>query len=126
VFQGYSVPGACSDAGLAEARGHTRRGSLHYIVNGQNLEYLVHMLLDLLFWCAPTLRPSSNRHHLFAYRYKIPGITVRPSCCWSGGHEVNEVWFEKRARAGRKRIGEENRGWDHAKFLLLLRPRAHQ
>ncbi len=35
-----------------------------------------------------------------------------------GGHEVNEVWFENVRVPVENRIGEENRGWTYAKFLL--------
>ncbi len=49
---------------------------------------------------------------------RSPGVTVRPIELIDGGHEVNEVWFEDvRVPAGNL-VGELNKGWDYAKFLL--------
>ena len=49
---------------------------------------------------------------------KSPGVSVRPIELLDGGHEVNEVWFENVRVPVENRIGEENRGWTYAKFLL--------
>lgn len=47
-----------------------------------------------------------------------PGLTVRPIELIDGGHEVNEVFFEDVRVPAENLVGEENRGWDYAKFLL--------
>src|SRR3712207_8003058 len=47
-----------------------------------------------------------------------PGVTLRPIQLIDGGHEVNEVFFEDVRVPAENLIGEENRGWDYAKFLL--------
>jgi alkylation response protein AidB-like acyl-CoA dehydrogenase len=49
---------------------------------------------------------------------KTPGITVRPITLLDGGHEVNEIWFENVRVPVQNRIGDENKGWTYAKFLL--------
>src|SRR5262249_46288844 len=49
---------------------------------------------------------------------KSPGITVRPIQTIDGGREVNEVFFDDVHVPVENRVGEENRGWDYAKFLL--------
>jgi len=49
---------------------------------------------------------------------KSPGITVRPITLLDGGHEVNEIWFEDVRVPVENRIGDENKGWTYAKFLL--------
>ena len=49
---------------------------------------------------------------------KAPGITVKPIQTIDGGHEVNEVFSTTCAFRSRTLVGEENRGWDYAKFLL--------
>jgi alkylation response protein AidB-like acyl-CoA dehydrogenase len=49
---------------------------------------------------------------------KTPGITVRPIQTIDGGREVNEVFFDDVRVPAENRVGEENRGWDYAKFLL--------
>ncbi|MEO0963120.1 MAG: acyl-CoA dehydrogenase family protein, partial [Pseudomonadota bacterium] len=49
---------------------------------------------------------------------KTPGITVRPIITIDGGHEVNEVFLEDVRVPAENMIGEENKGWTYAKFLL--------
>ena len=47
-----------------------------------------------------------------------PGVTLRPIKMIDGGFEVNEVFFEDVRVPAENLVGEENRGWDYAKFLL--------
>ena len=49
---------------------------------------------------------------------KTPGVTVRPIQTIDGGHEVNEVFLDDVRVPLDALVGEENRGWDYAKFLL--------
>jgi alkylation response protein AidB-like acyl-CoA dehydrogenase len=49
---------------------------------------------------------------------KTPGITMRPIQTIDGGHEVNEVFFDDVRVPVENLVGEENKGWDYAKFLL--------
>ena len=49
---------------------------------------------------------------------KSPGITVRPIATIGGDHDVNEVFFDDVRVPQANRVGEENRGWDCAKYLL--------
>ena len=49
---------------------------------------------------------------------RTPGVTVRPIIMLDGGHEVNEVWFEDVKVPVENLVGEENKGWTYAKFLL--------
>ena len=50
---------------------------------------------------------------------KTPGITVKPIIVLDGAHEVNEVFFDNVKVPVENRIGEENKGWTYAKFLLV-------
>jgi alkylation response protein AidB-like acyl-CoA dehydrogenase len=43
---------------------------------------------------------------------------VRPIIMLDGEHEVNEVWFEDVRVPVENLVGEENKGWTYAKFLL--------
>jgi alkylation response protein AidB-like acyl-CoA dehydrogenase len=47
-----------------------------------------------------------------------PGVTVRPIIMLDGGHEVNEVFFDNVEVPAENLIGEENKGWTYAKYLL--------
>jgi alkylation response protein AidB-like acyl-CoA dehydrogenase len=49
---------------------------------------------------------------------KTPGITVRPIITLDEEHEVNEVFFEDVKVPVENRVGDENRGWTYAKYLL--------
>ena len=49
---------------------------------------------------------------------KSPGVTVRPVIMLDGGHEVNEVFFDDVEVPIDNLIGEENKGWTYAKYLL--------
>jgi alkylation response protein AidB-like acyl-CoA dehydrogenase len=46
------------------------------------------------------------------------GVEVRPIRTLEGGHEINEVFLTDVRVPVAHRVGEENRGWDYAKFLL--------
>jgi acyl-CoA dehydrogenase len=48
----------------------------------------------------------------------MPGITVRPIIGNGGDHEFNEVFFNDVRVPKSNRIGEENKGWEIAKYLL--------
>ncbi len=45
-------------------------------------------------------------------------MTVRPIHLIDGGYEVNEVFFENVRVPADQLVGEVDRGWDCAKFLL--------
>ena len=47
-----------------------------------------------------------------------PGVTVRPIQLIDGGREVNEIFFDDVRVPADQLVGEENAGWDYAKFLL--------
>jgi alkylation response protein AidB-like acyl-CoA dehydrogenase len=49
---------------------------------------------------------------------KTPGITVRPIIMLDEDHEVNEVFFDNVKVPVQNLIGEENKGWTYAKYLL--------
>ena len=49
---------------------------------------------------------------------KSPGVSVRPIVTLDGGHDVNETWFEDVEVPVANLVGEENRGWTYAKYLL--------
>jgi alkylation response protein AidB-like acyl-CoA dehydrogenase len=49
---------------------------------------------------------------------KTPGITVRPIIGITLGHHLNEVFFDNVRVPVENLIGEENKGWTYAKYLL--------
>jgi acyl-CoA dehydrogenase len=49
---------------------------------------------------------------------KTPGIEVRPIYMLDEDHEVNEVFLDNVRVPVANRVGEENKGWTYAKYLL--------
>ena len=54
----------------------------------------------------------------FLIDLNTPGIERRPIISMDGGHYLNEVFFTDVRVPASNRIGEENKGWTYAKFLL--------
>jgi alkylation response protein AidB-like acyl-CoA dehydrogenase len=116
--QGYSEPGAGSD--LASLKTRAVQDGDHYVVNGQKTWNTLGQYADWIFCLVRTdtqAKPQSGISFLLI-DMRSPGITVRPITLLDGGHEVNEIWFEDVKVPIQNRIGDENKGWTYAKFLL--------
>ena len=117
--QGYSEPGAGSDLAWLKTRA-VREGD-HYIVNGQKTWTTLAQFADWIFCLVRTdanVKPQEGITFLLI-DMKTPGITVKPIIVLDGAHEVNEVFFDNVKVPVENRIGEENKGWTYAKFLLV-------
>ncbi|HKD25761.1 MAG TPA: pimeloyl-CoA dehydrogenase large subunit [Xanthobacteraceae bacterium] len=116
--QGFSEPGAGSD--LASLKTSARRDGESYVVNGQKTWTTSAQHADWIF-CLVRTDPAPKKQQGISFLLidmKTPGITVRPIQTIDGGQEVNEVFFDEVRVPVENRVGEENRGWDYAKFLL--------
>src|SRR5271155_3598802 len=116
--QGYSEPGSGSD--LATVRTKAVRDGAHYIVNGHKTWTTLAQHADWIFCRArtdPSAKPQSGISFLLI-DMKSPGVTVRPIITIDGSHEVNDVFLENVRVPAENLIGEENKGWTYAKFLL--------
>lgn len=116
--QGFSEPGAGSD--LASLRTQARREGDDYIVNGQKIWTTTAHLADWVFALVRTDnvgRPQEGISFLLI-DLKSPGITIRPIVSIDGEHHLNEVFFDEVKVPASQLVGEENKGWDCAKFLL--------
>jgi pimeloyl-CoA dehydrogenase large subunit len=117
--QGFSEPGAGSD--LAGLQTTARREGDVYVIDGQKTWTTLAQYADWIFVLARTDRQAAKKQQgisLFLADMKTPGITVRPIQLIDGGHEVNEVFFDNVRVPAENLVGQENRGWDCAKFLL--------
>jgi alkylation response protein AidB-like acyl-CoA dehydrogenase len=116
--QGYSEPGAGSD--LASLKTRAERDGEFYVVNGQKTWNTLGQYADWIFCLVRTDASAKQQSGItfLLIDMKTPGITVRPIILLDGGHEVNEIWFENVRVPVANRIGEENKGWTYAKFLL--------
>ena len=116
--QGYSEPGAGSD--LASLKTTAVRDGDHYIVNGQKTWTTLAQHADMIFCLVRTdsgVRKQEGISFLLIDMH-TPGVTVRPILMLDEDHEVNEVFFENVRVPATNLIGQENRGWTYAKYLL--------
>ena len=116
--QGFSEPGAGSD--LASLKTTAKRVGDHYVVNGQKTWTTLAQHADWIF-CLVRTNPESKKQQGISFLLidmKTPGITVRPIQTIDGSREVNEVFFDDVKVPVENLVGEENKGWDYAKFLL--------
>jgi alkylation response protein AidB-like acyl-CoA dehydrogenase len=116
--QGYSEPGSGSDLASLKTRAE-RRGD-KYIVNGQKTWTTLGQYGEWIFCLVRTDtsgKPQTGISFLLI-DMKSPGITVRPIITLDGEHEVNEVFFDNVEVPAENLVGEENKGWTYAKYLL--------
>ena len=116
--QGFSEPNAGSD--LASLKTTAVRDGDHYVVNGQKTWTTLAQYGDWIF-CLVRTDPSAQKQRGISFLLvdlRSPGVTVRPIQLIDGGHEVNEVFFEDVRVPADQLVGEENKGWTYAKFLL--------
>jgi alkylation response protein AidB-like acyl-CoA dehydrogenase len=116
--QGYSEPGSGSD--LASVKTKAERHGDHYIVNGQKTWTTLGQYGEWIFCLVRTSnegKPQTGISFLLI-DMKSPGVSVRPIRLLDGSVEVNEVWFDNVKVPAENLIGEENKGWTYAKYLL--------
>ena len=116
--QGYSEPGAGSD--LASLKTTAERDGDHYIVNGQKTWTTLGQHADMIFCLVrtdSTVRKQEGISFLLI-DMKKPGITVRPIFMLDEEQEVNEVFFDNVRVPVSNLVGQENKGWTYAKYLL--------
>ncbi len=121
--QGYSEPGSGSDLASLKMRAERvadAENGDHYVVNGQKTWNTLGQHADWIFCLVRTNtegRPQAGISFLLI-DMKSPGITVRPIIMLDGGHEINDIFFDNVKVPIENRIGEQNKGWSYAKFLL--------
>jgi alkylation response protein AidB-like acyl-CoA dehydrogenase len=116
--QGFSEPGSGSD--LASLRTRAVREGDHYIVNGQKIWTTAAHFADWIFLLVRT-DPAAKKQEGISFLLvdmKSPGITVRPIVTMDGSAEINETFFDNVKVPVENLVGEENKGWTYAKFLL--------
>jgi alkylation response protein AidB-like acyl-CoA dehydrogenase len=116
--QGYSEPGAGSD--LASVKTTAVRHGDHYIVNGQKTWTTQGQHANMIFCLVRTDREAKAQSGIsfLLMDMNAPGVELRPIRTLDGDKEVNEVFFTDVKVPVENLVGEENKGWTYAKFLL--------
>lgn len=115
--QGYSEPGAGSDlAGLqtkAEDKGD------HWLVNGQKVWTSYADKADWIFCLTRTSTESKQGGISFLlFDMESPGVSTKPILLISGSSPFCETFFDDVKVPKAQVVGEVNKGWDVAKYLL--------
>jgi alkylation response protein AidB-like acyl-CoA dehydrogenase len=121
--QGYSEPGSGSD--LASLRTKAVREGNHYVVNGQKIWTTNAHYADWIFCLVRTSNEGKRQEGIsfLLIDMKSPGIKIDPIYLVDGTrtpmrHEVNQVFFTDVKVPAENLVGEENKGWTYAKYLL--------
>ena len=120
--QGYSEPGAGSDLAAVKTsavRGVDAEGD-HFIVNGQKTWTTLGHHANMIF-CLVRTNPDARKQEGISFLLidmTTPGIEVRPIITLDGAHEVNEVFFTNVRVPADNLVGEQDKGWTCAKYLL--------
>ncbi len=116
--QGYSEPGAGSDLAALNTRADRRH--THYVVNGQKTWTTFGQHANMIF-CLVRTDLSAKKQEGISFLLidmNSPGVEVRPIRLIDKTVEVNEVWFNNVEVPVDNLVGEENKGWTYAKYLL--------
>ena len=116
--QGYSEPGSGSD--LASLKTRAERVGNKFIVNGQKTWTTLGQYGEWIFCLVRTATEGKPQNGIsfLLIDMKSPGVTVRPIILLDGTAEVNEVFFDNVEVPAENLVGEENKGWNYAKYLL--------
>ena len=116
--QGYSEPGAGSD--LASVKTTAMRQGDHYIVNGQKTWTTQGQHANMIFCLVRTDREAKAQSGIsfLLVDMNSPGVELRPIRTLDGDKEVNEVFFTDVKVPVENLVGEDNKGWTYAKYLL--------
>jgi len=116
--QGYSEPGAGSD--LASLQTKCEDKGDHWLVNGQKVWTSYADKADWIF-CLVRTDPAAPKHKgisFLLFDMASPGVSTRPILLISGNSPFCETFFDDVKVPKDQVVGEVNKGWDVAKYLL--------
>ena len=120
--QGYCEPGSGSDLASLQCKAEDKGD--HYLVNGTKIWTTLAQHADMIFCLVRTSKTEKPQEGIsfLLIDMKSPGIDVRPLITLDQSpapyQEVNQVFFEDVKVPKENLVGEENKGWTYAKYLL--------
>ncbi len=120
--QGYSEPGSGSDLVSMQTFGEEVSdpvGGDHWIVNGSKIWTSYANKADWIFCLVRTDKANKYQGISFLlFDMTTPGVTTKPIKLISGASPFCETFFDDVVVPKSQLVGELNRGWDVAKYLL--------
>jgi alkylation response protein AidB-like acyl-CoA dehydrogenase len=116
--QGYSEPNAGSD--LASLQTKCEDKGDHWLVNGQKVWTSYADKADWIF-CLVRTDPQAPKHKgisFLLFDMASPGVSTRPILLISGNSPFCETFFDDVKVPKDQVVGEVDKGWDVAKYLL--------
>ena len=116
--QGYSEPGSGSDLASLQLRADSDGDD--YVLNGSKI-WTTHAHHANKMFCLVRTRFDGKPQQGITFLLldmTTAGIEVKPIITLAGEHEVNQVFFTDVRVPKSGRLGEENKGWTVAKYLL--------
>ncbi len=116
--QGYSEPNAGSD--LASLQTRCEDMGDHWLVNGQKVWTSYADKADWIFCLVRTdfQAPKHKGISFLLFDMKTPGVSTKPILLISGYSPFCETFFDDVKVPKDQLVGEVNKGWDVAKYLL--------
>ena len=115
--QGYSEPGSGSDLVSLQTYGEDKGD--HWVVNGQKIWTSYADKADWIFCLVRTDKTNVYQGISFLlFDMTTPGVTTKPIKLISGNSPFCETFFDNVVAPKHQIVGQLNRGWDVAKYLL--------
>ncbi|GEO00514.1 acyl-CoA dehydrogenase [Novosphingobium sediminis] len=115
--QGYSEPGSGSDLVSLQTFGEDKGD--HWVVNGQKIWTSYADKADWIFCLVRTDKANTYQGISFLlFDMTTPGVTTKPIKLISGSSPFCETFFDNVVVPKHQIVGQLNRGWDVAKYLL--------
>ncbi|MCB1395185.1 MAG: acyl-CoA dehydrogenase family protein [Rhodobacteraceae bacterium] len=117
--QGFSEPDAGSDLASLKTKA-TLDGDI-WRIEGQKTWTTTAQHANWIFVLArsaPQAAKPQEGISLFLVDMSLPGVEVRPIITIDGDHHVNEVFLDGVEVGADMLVGEANKGWTYAKYLL--------
>ncbi|MFC4295744.1 acyl-CoA dehydrogenase family protein [Novosphingobium tardum] len=115
--QGYSEPGSGSDLVSLQTYGEDKGD--HWVVNGQKIWTSYADKADWIFCLVRTDKTNKYQGISFLlFDMTTPGVSTKPILLISGNSPFCETFFDNVVVPKDQIVGELNRGWDVAKYLL--------